>query len=1400
MGSEWSPQQVFGSSAGDLAVGYTANWQPLSTEAKGDWKLDLLLNGWLEVKNLVSWPEGLIPKSAKKTDWHLPATSGEGTPLNHLRHTIRILFNQHHLPEDLLTMGTGSLLFDLRGDVAWQFLAVVEHQLALVSLGAGIAKPDVSHDHRWTTLQEVRLFTPGGFATVLPKRDDRDKVEAQARYEDAAWSPSPNADPKSARIELRLPRQRTAYPEIWTVVQEWKEQNRKWQDLKNEGWQGSWNASDSDVVAWNVEPKDTSDHEQPNVGWYRWTVYKSKAEAKKGMGAAPLATTGRFQMPPGDTRRRIQVDISPVQQAQRVIDNASGGYYSAQVHDLLTQGPQAAPTGLGPGSLIVEASAPHWINQKHRLASEATVLQYLPSGSQSAVLSSPDDFAPSDPRGPDWLLLAMPFLGRLQATSHDGTEGEPLASVKERRSPLRVDPILYLHWHYRSPSHQADANGLELARILAHWADKTPVEIRLSEFDTTVGRSFVRLDTLSLQENWLRIHTPPREDPATTLASVMATLSDTPARLSRSAALQRAYDSFHRDPAPLELVWRPDSLLVYPLVASTSGPDVDLAGWPLTGIHLKASSLTQAVNATPVYHAAATLIPAVPDGNRDQYISFAVSPYLGLGFKPAPTPDDTELRLWSSELLCLDRATGQLRPVASRFWEPQMFASPLKEGELNSALQSWAQQTRARLSPDSPIAILRLREIRKKALPEEETAAQPPDQEVLITTYRFRVVTLEEDPAARLGRRVFPLRTEIAQLHFAEGQFGGFGLPAPPKPFELAPPQTTGVQPVYAPKDSDEWQWGLSALRLGLTYLGGAAGFAGPVATDSSPNLWWQALQHRVQYRSDEVGLPSLFRARAIKSLLPVLPQPRLPELHPTTQPEANDKELLLWQPLLPGALRYWLVGARPGVMLALRHQLLRQSLTKDPLTVMVSGSVPVQHRVPRPVPLPPNDPDRPQHALQTWASRCEAQSTVLACANPADEAFFAPHAGKDMSVIPARRAQLSLKHPIRGEIKPDWDGKFTLDVQCVPDGCSWNRDGIQAAVIVDGTSFVCDRDERSDDGNLTYKVVSDFQGLRIRLANLPLGSGAALLLRVPAPDDDPGNKGFSQTLRFPLRLTHERVVPLPLEPRFLHFEDPEYNRRLASTAVQASGVVTSGDESHRSHSVTFSVDRREYNPDSSIAWRLDWLDPNPPPDAKASLLIQRIRAEDSMPVTLILKETTEPTMEFERPEGSSEYTLDAGRLYQCSLLDFRVLAAQQTDGQPLDAEAKPTPALLKPDDVLLLQLSIASGLKTLNLRLTVNIVEAPVIPTPEAAYALLRWQRTDGNDQVECVRFAWSPQPSRLDLVCAQDLRTGIVRRRAVFQWRDSVRPGTPVGYAVQKITQTGSTHFPEPCPTCEL
>ncbi len=138
------------------------------------------------------------------------------------------------------------------------------------------------------------------------------------------------------------------------------------------------------------------------------------------------------------------------------------------------------------------------------------------------------------------------------------------------------------------------------------------------------------------------------------------------------------------------------------------------------------------------------------------------------------------------------------------------------------------------------------------------------------------------------------------------------------------------------------------------------------------------------------------------------------------------------------------------------------------------------------------------------------------------------------------------------------------------------------------------------------------------------------------------------------------------------------------------------------------------------------------------------------------------------------------------------LLAARNMSANTLESIALPRLGPLAAGNLLELKLTIP-GAEDLVLR--VNLVADPVVPVPEAAYALLRHSGAGNQSQVECVRFAWSPQATRVELVCADDLKSEVVRRRAVFQWVDSARPKSvdTSSYAIRKIAANGSTHFPE-------
>ncbi|TVP63433.1 MAG: LamG domain-containing protein [Leptolyngbya sp. LCM1.Bin17] len=1519
--AEADRHQVYRSSAGDLAVGYTAHWDvspPEPDDAVPPWRESLLINGFLEVHNLLSWPLAMaVDTNSDQTTLTLPAARAEGQlqPLNHLRHTARILFNQHVLEAELLQPGPEELLFDFAPDRLWQFLAVVEHQLITV-LPQSL---DLSHHHlrddrRWTVTQTVRLGLP-----------------AQLKQFALAQRPHRTVDP--------------------------------------------------------------------------------------AQGVQPL-------------------------------EQALGGSSAKDLWEVLATADNPALDQLMAKTLLVDLSSPHWIRQVPISTGATTTLQFLPNGVQLGIPSNPEDYVGSDPHAPLWLLLALPFVGRLQ---HQGRDLPSESDIPP--NGLQVDPIVAI-------AAQPPEDSLSLAHLLAAWGNTQPLTRVVSSFDTALGRTWSRLDPLSLEESWFRLQHPQPEPSLEGLQSVMATRPDTPARLSRATALQQAFNP-HRQSYPpqpsIDLpLAQPRSLLVVPnleerenglqvlyqfqpnadqtLVQDQSGlspaldltirdpnhvewsssglrltrptliesdhfpqrlvdacrrtneitleawifltegqvrqsgqgpkrivtlsihetsryitlghsngqkggvingrlrttqtnangmnPDVTTADrslepglshivytrnqqgavriyingvergrgtvggnlfaptasresdfrlalgdeinrsrawlgeyrqvaiydrawsaqeveqrhhagvqrrspqrqayppWQMTGLHLRTSQLWAVAPEAPQInrYAAATQLSVLPPDQAQPHplpVSLAVSPYLGLEFRPAQ--GDYTQQLVSTELLCLNPAVRQLRPVASHLWEDAASqASADSPMSLPARILTWAQQTHLRLAPQSSVAILRYRQINRltptepATEPAIESASEPvtaaisgaPPAAPLTTTYQFQVVPALTLPA-QLTQRVFQLRSRVDQLRFRQGQFGGPPLADSLNAFEVAPPQVTGVQPFYLtqPPATDPlapapqaWPWGLSALRFSVTYTGGQdqhqdhnpQGIIGVTYTQDQhqQNItgqahapyrrWWQAPHYHVQFRSalaedgPTAGLPPYFRAPAIKSLLPTCPNPLLP---PATVDDVD------WQPVLPGALRYFLTGDRAGVFLSLRHQLMNQLGSNHSLA---SGSVPVQHRVPRPVPLPPNT--TPTTALRPWAHYFAPDQGQAIAPTPFDTAFFAEVLTEDNRLQPAQGLLITLVSPAGGEIDGEWTGEVHLQLQDLNPSDSPASWAVRLSLLGPEQPLVYSSD------NGTYSLDTTRQATLQNLLRAKVPGDVLTLQAQVMPRGS--SSGFYQTLSFPLRLTDFDRSPLPLEPYFIQFEDPEYNRQLASAAAHATQEVlipAANDQSESaSHSVQLSCDRTEYNPDSTLALRYDWDDDTE--RGQATLTIRRIRA--GVATQLVPGASTEIQLNQLSPRQLIQIPLADLRLQSQpdqvaalttgTVLEFQltIQTKDEISVQPGDKPEDKTPKP-PPDPVVL----------------TVDIVEDPVTPATEAAYGLLRQRHPD---QVACVRFAWGPMPQRIELIQPEDLRTEIVRRRAVFQWQDTVRPAAPgaepVHYAIQKITQTGSTYSPPP------
>jgi hypothetical protein len=343
---------------------------------------------------------------------------------------------------------------------------------------------------------------------------------------------------------------------------------------------------------------------------------------------------------------------------------------------------------------------------------------------------------------------------------------------------------------------------------------------------------------------------------------------------------------------------------------------------------------------------------------------------------------------------------------------------------------------------------------------------------------------------------------------------------------------------------------------------------------------------------------------------------------------------------------------------------------------------------------------------------------------------------------------------PLHGSLDPNGDGALSFAVR--------SHTGTTAAgwtVLVElaaGTGvcpYVASKGA-GPDGSLTFRPQTP---AALRQVMLQVSHGDEIQVRARArPSAAIDN--YSQLLTFPLRAGDPGAAALPLVPTFVHFEDPEYNRRLASLPARAVSSVQLPDGAvSRQHDIVLAADRRECNPTSTVYLLYHWDGVIPVPSPTADLRLARVD-RDGVPHPFSVPGLP-PT----------PWVPDA--LVELSL-----------------ARAMAGGTRFEPGDRLLVNLAIAGK----EITLPVNVVAAPVIPVPEAAYALLCSAGGPPAPAVSCVRFAWGPSAAHVDIVRPADLTGELVRRRAVFHLSDVQRAGQRPGYAVQKITTSGSTHVP--------
>jgi hypothetical protein len=611
------------------------------------------------------------------------------------------------------------------------------------------------------------------------------------------------------------------------------------------------------------------------------------------------------------------------------------------------------------------------------------------------------------------------------------------------------------------------------------------------------------------------------------------------------------------------------------------------------------------------------------------------------------------------------------------------------------------------------------------------------------------------------------------------------------------------------------------------------------------------------------------------------------------------DNAVKLQQAALPGSVRCTVIGGRAGVPFACRPHLIVQDLPAQagaPMPSYNSGAVPVQHRTPRPVPLPPNhlatpSPEtarkyRQDVALDTWGSWFDLGNpadpapaaelrTLVAAAVPCDDSFFAPAAG------PIGIAVAWVNDPNAPDLPPGLPSTAVSITIRLTTGGSGSLEGWTMSTVLVLSAGQFDLDARGLHPGDTQIQLALPPSAQDALGQLPHGDPVELAISLSPPFDPKTIQGYRQTLHLASLVRRPDGHRLPLQPVYALFEDPDYSRSLTTPTARGARTLRNAT-TNTGVLVQLAADRREYNPATPIflTFFTDQIDADEAKTVGRLTLTRRFGRNVSEPLSIVgplasapagqidvsagfdlLLLPVQPTAAALPTTGKSVIILAELQSMPKNVLHCRIFdragtkmdfdftptnyPMQQAAIDALDAQynqlllalpvsadnkrsvitaiaaiidvlwiegqqpsTKPSQTdvwisagwiyrlhlegAIEPGDTLELQLDrVTVGSITLDgdpIVVDLTITDQPVTLPPQSGYGLLRYNVA--TTAVSCARFAWSPEASRIDLLNPDDLRTEVVRRRAVFRWKEVVRPpAANWTYAVQKLTAGGST-----------
>ncbi|MGR5550684.1 hypothetical protein [Vibrio sp. DNB22_12_1] len=542
-------------------------------------------------------------------------------------------------------------------------------------------------------------------------------------------------------------------------------------------------------------------------------------------------------------------------------------------------------------------------------------------------------------------------------------------------------------------------------------------------------------------------------------------------------------------------------------------------------------------------------------------------------------------------------------------------------------------------------------------------------------------------------------------------------------------------------------------------------------------------------------ALPNKFQARLPDGMLPTALPPKSP-----------DETASYMQTILPGRSVTARLADRAGAWADTRLGL--------DFSGLCASEVPINIKLPRPPLLAVND--------RTRASSHEKGKIVAAGTNPL-LILHGPRAqkpsinggddGLDRSPRSAWASSFKVASPSRGLIGRKWNGVLSFELLAGTSLEKWQVNKAEARL--EGEVFSLDLRHLEKALNTTQKAAQgEIENQKVTLAHdlypFSLSTKQSLLsaamskppatpIEVIIEVESKGDNSIKRQLRFEL-LTASGELSSTEIPVYLRFDDPEYNDRLNSIAKMDYSPV----EDAKKVDLVFAADRNDVRTNDRLELALG------------------LRQDDS--------EETNASITF----GGGSVSNNIATLKD-NVLELAVYRNRTLNGQPQNEEMEKrywpnyidgkdylrrTLNLdkyeLLPDDILelrvILKTASSNGKENAKMhnQLFFDVVDKPLHPQNPSNFAMLQLtvikeesevkdtEKTDKQEQQEkptekyqlsAPLYAASPSATILEIVDPQDLLDGIVRRRAIYQWRSFIPRNQTYLITVQKIAASGSS-----------